>query len=246
MIVGGGALAASVAAAGFFVTNRSRTIESGVGEVRHLALAGGTTLVLDTDTRVDVALSSDERRLELVRGKIFLDVARAAAPIMVRTADLLLATTEGAFGLQNLQNAAIMALVTKGSLVASQSQGMFAAKQTVSIDQDHGLTLSPNARLEAGDVRPVTSPQRDQFLAWRDGMLSFGGETLADAVRAFDRYGTTRIMVADPALARQRITGLFKANDPKGFARAVAASFGAVVSIRGDVVQLAGKKSTPA
>lgn len=240
---GGGALAASVAAAYLIGSGRRRTLESGVGEIRRIVLKGGTTLTLDTDTRVDVAASSNDRKLELVRGKLFLDVARwRDFPLIVRAGGLVLETAEGAFGVQSLGKSPIVTLVTKGRLIASQSRGMFGQKQTVTVEKDHVLTLAPDEPLVAG-VRPVAAAQQEQLLAWRDGMLSFGGERLADAVRAFDRYGSTRIVVADPELARQRITGLFKADDPKGFATAIAASFDGVVVSRGDTIQISSRKS---
>jgi transmembrane sensor len=100
--------------------------------------------------------------------------------------------------------------------------------------------------LQASGVRSVAITRQEQLLAWREGMLSFGGELLGDAVRDFDRYGSVRIVVADPALARQRITGLFKANDPRGFATAIAASFGGVVESQGDVIRISSKKTTSA
>ena len=241
---GGGALAASFAAAYVIGSGRHRTLESGVGEIRHIVLKGGTTLTLDTDTRVDVAVSSNDRKLELVRGKLFLDVARwQDLPVIVRAGDLVLETAEGAFGLQSLGKAPIVTLVTKGKLIASQSRGMFGQKRTVTVEEDHALTLAPDEPLLASGVRPVAAARQEQLLAWRDGMLSFGGELLGDAVRAFDRYGATRIVVADPELARQRITGLFKANDPKGFATAIAASFDGVVTSQGETIRISSKKS---
>jgi transmembrane sensor len=96
--------------------------------------------------------------------------------------------------------------------------------------------------LQASGVQSMAAARQEQLLAWRDGMLSFGGEVLGDAVRAFDRYGSVRIVVADPELARQRITGLFKADDPRGFATAIAASFGGVVSSQGEVIRISSKK----
>jgi transmembrane sensor len=244
MVLGGGtAIAASVAAAFLIGFNRYRTLESGIGEIRHIALAGGTTLVLDTDTRVDVASSSSDRMLKLVRGKLFLDVTQGQQlPLTVRAGDLVLETAEGAFGLQSLVKAPVMALVTRGTLLISQSSGLFGQGHQVTVDKDHALTIPSGGQLLARDVRPVAPPQQEQLLAWRDGMLSFGGELLADAVRAFDRYGAMRIIVADPELARQKVVGLFKANDPKGFATAVAASFGGAVSSQGDVIRISAKK----
>jgi transmembrane sensor len=243
VLSGGGALAASVAAAYIVGVERYRTLESGIGEIRHIALNGGTTLTLDTDSRVDIALASGDRKLSLVRGRMFLDVIlRQEMPFMVQVGDLLLQTAEGAFSLQSLVNSPIMALVTKGSLIVSQSHGMFGQKRTVRVGTDHAFTLASDALIRATDVRPIVAGQQEQFLAWRDGMLSFGGQMLADAVRAFDRYGPTRIVVVDPELARQKVTGLFKADDPRGFATAVAASFGAVVTSDGDVIRISAQK----
>jgi transmembrane sensor len=245
MVVGGGvALAAAFAGAYVVGSGRHRTLESGVGEIRRLALKGGTILTLDTDTRVDLAASSEDRRLELVRGKLFVDVARwQDRPFVVRAGDLVLETVDGAFGLQNLGKAPITALVTQGKLIASQSRGMFGARRTVTVEKDHALTLASDELLAASGVRPVAVAQQAQLLAWREGMLSFGGERLEDAVRAFDRYGPVRIVVADPGLARQRITGLFKADDPRGFATAIAASFGGSVESQGETLRITAKKS---
>jgi transmembrane sensor len=241
VVGGGGAIAASVAAAYLVGFDRYRTLESGVGEIRHIALAGGTTLTLDTDTRVDVATASHDRALELVRGKLFLDVAPSAgSPLVVRASGLVLEMATGAFGLESLLKTPIVALVTEGRVLVSQSGGLFGPGRSVTVGEGHALTLAVDQPLRPGDVQPVAAAQQAQLLAWRDGMLSFGGQLLGDAVRAFDRYGSARILV-DPDLARQKVTGLFKANDPHGFAVAVAASFGGAVSGRGDVIRISAK-----
>jgi transmembrane sensor len=196
---------------------------------------------------VDIALSSNDRKLDLIRGRMFLNVVGSQdLPLIVRAGSLVLETAEGAFGLQSLLKAPIVALVTEGRLVVSQSQGVFGSPRRVTVEKDQALALSPDERLRMSDVRPMAAAQQAQFLAWRDGMLSFGGELLAEAVRAFDRYGAARIIVVDPELARQKVTGLFKADDPKGFATAVAASFGGVVSSQGDVIRISAKKFAPA
>ncbi len=242
MVLGGGAaVAASIAAAYAVGFNRYHTLESGVGEVRHIALRGGTTLMLDTDTRVDVALSSNERTLDLVRGRLFLDVARFAdGPLIVRAGGLVLETAEGAFGLERLLTAPVMALVTDGRVIITQSGGFFGPKRTMAVDKGQSLTLASNEALVASKVLPIAAAQQAQLLAWRDGMLSFGGDFLANAVRAFDRYGSARIVV-DPILAREKVTGLFKANDPRGFAAAVAASFGGIVTSQGEIIRISSK-----
>jgi transmembrane sensor len=241
MLGGGAAIAASAAAVFVFGIDHHRTLESGVGEIRHIALKGGTTLTLDTDTRVDLAISSDDRRLDLVRGKLFLDIARSQErPLVVKVGGLLLEAAEGAFAVQSLVQAPIMALVTEGRVLATQSDGFFGQQRSLTVDKGHALTIASGQRLLPSEVQPVATSQQAQMLAWRDGMLAFGGDLLANAVRAFDRYGSVRIMV-DPALARQKVTGLFKADDPRGFAAAVAASFGGIVTGQGDVIRISAK-----
>ena len=240
VLSGGAAIAASIAAVYVVGFDRYHTLESGVGEVRHITLKGGTTLTLDTDTRVDVALSSNDRKLDLVRGRIFLDVARSEnEPLNVQIGSLIMETAEGAFSLETLMKTTV-ALVAEGRVIMSQSGGFLGQKRTLAVDKGHLLTLASNEPLVSSKVLPVAADQEAELLAWRDGMLSFGGDVLANAVRAFDRYGSARIVV-DPILAREKVTGLFKADDPQGFATAVAASFGGIVTSQGDVIRISPK-----
>lgn len=239
LLAGGGALAASIVAAGYLTIDRSLTIESSIGEVRRLTLAEGTTLTLDTDTRIEVARGSDDRKLKIVHGKLFLDIMSGAArPLIVESGGLLMEMTKGAFAVQSLLEGPLITLVADGRLLVSQGGGLFRQKRSLVLASDQALTLPEGADLTADRVGPMAREQREQFLAWRDGMLAFGGEALSSAIRAFDRYGPMRIEISDPDLAAQKITGLFKADDPKGFATAVAASFGALVSQQGNNLRI--------
>jgi len=155
--------------------------------------------------------------------------------------DLLIETAQGAFGVQTLLNAPIVALVTSGQLAVTQARGLFGQDRKLTLVAGHRLAVQQGDTLDAGKVRPLVAAERERLLAWRDGMLSFGGESLGDAVRAFDRYGPKRIIVLDPELARQKVTGLFKADDPAGFAAAVAASFGGVITSEREVIRISPK-----
>jgi hypothetical protein len=74
--------------------------------------------------------------------------------------------------------------------------------------------------------------------SWRDGKISFDGEPLSRVAATFARYSDTRIIIADPGLAREPVTGLFDAHDPAGFARAIATVFSARVREDGNAVVL--------
>jgi transmembrane sensor len=68
-------------------------------------------------------------------------------------------------------------------------------------------------------------------LAWREGRLSFEGETLQQAASEFARWSDTRIVIVDARLAAEPVTGLFQANDPVGFAQAVSVAFNARATV---------------
>ena len=99
------------------------------------------------------------------------------------------------------------------------------------------LAVAPpdNADIAA---RTVPMAQVQRAMAWREGQIAFEGETLAQAAVEFSRYSDTRIIIDDPALAREEIAGLFKATDPVGFARTIAISLNAHARIGEGEVRL--------
>jgi transmembrane sensor len=52
-------------------------------------------------------------------------------------------------------------------------------------------------------------------LAWRDGKLVFDGDSLGKVVDEFNRYNLTPIVIADPAVAERRVSGVFSVHDPE-------------------------------
>ena len=73
-------------------------------------------------------------------------------------------------------------------------------------------------------MEPIAMPKEEleRALAWQHGMISLDGISLREAAREFARYSETRILIDDSSLAERKVTGLFSAADPVGFARAVA------------------------
>ncbi len=63
-----------------------------------------------------------------------------------------------------------------------------------------------------GELRAVNL---DQATAWRRDRLIADSVTLAEVVAQLNRYRRGRIVIADPALASRRISGLFDMTDPE-------------------------------
>lgn len=229
LLAGGGALAASVGAA-VWSAGRPRPVVSEVGEIRRVSLDDGSSVTLGADSRILPRFSPAERMIELIAGEAFFDVTPdAARPFLVLARGLRIQTSAAAFSLRLIEG------VPTGVLMERGTTSVRAVGQAMLLQASDRLTLP-----EAGtpSLERLTPDAVQRGLAWRVGQLAFENEPLEEVAASFRRYGPVRIEIADPSLAREPVTGLFSASDPKGFATAIAASLGARARIEGDVVRL--------
>jgi len=106
--------------------------------------------------------------------------------------------------------AARPAVVTRGEVVMAAPASTLVARRT------------------AQDVANV--------LSWRQGAIVFDQTTLADAAGEFNRYNSTKLVIADPAAGAKRIGGSFEAGNVSGFARVLQRVFGLKVEQKGDQI----------
>ena len=239
MLAWGGGLAASVAGVAAFgiALQAPKAHATDRGEVRLVPLEDGSTVMLNTATRVTVKYDGDLREVRLIEGEADFNVVADRRRPFVVEADgrRFTATTGGGFRVRKLKDAPLDILVHQGRVeLASQAARSGGA---VILGTNTRLVLSDALSAGSLSVPLAVEPSvvtRD--LAWRDGKIAFQGETLAQAVAAFGRYSDIRIVIEDQALAREPVTGLFAANDPVGFSHAVAGVFGVAVEERDGAV----------
>jgi transmembrane sensor len=215
---------------------KEKTYSTATGEVRAVPLADGSRITLNTGTRVDVALSDTDRQLTLHSGEAFFEVAADKSRPFIVDADGSSAKAVGtAFTVRRLDAGWVEVIVYEGVVEVSGPAGNVA-------------TLEANMRAEIEDQRGIRlttldGEALDRKLAWRDGKIGFTGESLADAVREFNRYNTIQIDIAGEELARRTITGWFSSRDPEAFAKAVASSFDAAITVFQSRIELAPRKT---
>ncbi|MBC9031183.1 FecR domain-containing protein [Sphingomonas sp. JC676] len=230
----GGLAAASIVALGISLP-AAGAITTGLGEVRLVTLDDGSTVMLNTQTRVQVDYGSGERRIELLDGEAYFTIVRDQRPFLVDVGGTRLRGTQATFRVRKLGATPVDILVDRGGVVLARA-GMSAP---VVMQANTRLVIPPApARGALPSPQSITPDLLSRELAWRDGKIAFEGERLDQAVTEFARYSNTRIEIRDPALAGEPVTGLFSASDPAGFGRAVAAIFGARVEQRDNAVIL--------
>ena len=215
---------------GYSLATAGETYTTRRGEMKVVPLADGSVVNLNTDSRIRVQYTAARRSIHLDRGEALFDVAKdAARPFVVFAGDTQVRAVGTSFSVLRLADTPVQITVREG---------------VVEVDREHlgapdvaPVRLTANMRAEAPLGSGLASPvpiravavapvEVERAVAWREGRIAFEGETLAEAVKDFQRYSDTRIVIDDPSIAREEVTGLFQATDPVGFAQAVATGFG--------------------
>ncbi len=220
MLIGTSAVAASVAIALYIPAKpaSARIFETGRGESRLIPLDDGSSVTLNTLSRIAV---SQDRGLQIVRldhgEALFHAAGGGIAQLEVDAGDTSLMAKSAKFVVCRFEDQPVEIKVCEGSVQVARKT--FAAGQTHLLSQNMRATLSPNGAIIERNLAPETI---ERELAWQQGMLSFEDTRLTQAVQEFARYSERTISIADPAVAAETVTGRFASNDPEGFARAVA------------------------
>lgn len=240
----GVALAASVLVAlavGFYSVDAGRfsgaQFSTPVGGIENVPLADGSKITLNTDTRVRVAFTSKERRIQLEQGEAFFEVAKdPQRPFIVYAGDQRVVAVGTKFSVRR-DDEDVQVVVTEGRV------NLAAADMPDSGDTPEAPTL-----LDAGAiartassgliVRPGAATEAEKLLSWRRGYVSFDNMPLAEAVAEFNRYNTRKIHIEDPAIAAIRVGGNFRSDNTEAFLDLLERGFPIAIRQESDKVVL--------
>lgn len=182
---------------------------SGRGEQRQVGLADGSRIMVNTESEVRVAFTSQERAVDLARGEAYFDVAKdAARPFIVRAGHAEIRAIGTKFSVRRLEGD-VQVVVTEGQVHVTRGP-----KAEAKLAQPVPLHPGQSARLGTID-QPVHVAAIDaaRATAWTTGNVEFEEATLAEVVRDVNRYTAKPFVVQDPELNEIRFTGRFHVGD---------------------------------
>jgi transmembrane sensor len=188
---------------------------TGIGEQRTARLEDGTTIVLNTGTELRVEFTDQVREVQLLKGEALFNVATDAARPFRVLSDRTVAQAIGTSFVVRRKAEQTIVTVIEGQ-VAVSSQSDIAELRSAELPRE-SLRLAAGVRARVAEnaieTAPVANPAA--VTAWRSGRLIFDGETLAEAAAEFNRYNEVQIVVEDPQLAGERLSGVFDAHQPQ-------------------------------
>lgn len=192
---------------------------TGTAEIRRIALEDGSVVHLGPRSALRVEFSPQGRSVALLDGEAFFEVARdPARPFAVRVETLTAAALGTSFEVRRTGRA--LAVGVRSGVVEVRRDGMDAAR----LGAGDRLTVDRDADAVIRDHAPPT-----EIAGWREGALFFADATVAQVVEELGRYRPGWIVIADRALAEERVTGLYDPRDPDRALRALVRPAGGQV-----------------
>jgi transmembrane sensor len=209
-----------------------------IGESKRLELPDGSTILLNTNTAVEVSYARDERRVRLLSGQAYFQVARdRERPFVVQAGRVAVQAVGTAFDVR-LRADALSVLVAEGKVSVSNVEPRAPAAVSRAAEPGPVLSVghmvrvplnSDQAPTPDGMVVTVVEPRAIRSaLAWHQGRMEFFDTPLAEVVAEFNRYNRHQIVIADPELAARRFGGAFDSHQIAPFLELLEQSFGVV------------------
>jgi transmembrane sensor len=239
VLAGGLAAGAATVFGTYTLLDRRATYSTRLGEVRRVPLTDGSAMTMNSDTDISIHMGKRQREVSLSRGEAWFEVAKDANRPFVVSAGRMTARAVGtAFSVRRFENA-VEIMVTQG-IVETWSEDR----------REHSIRLTAGQRVMASDkailhYAPSQSVQVERALAWRSGEINLAGSSLAQAAEEFNRYNSRQLLVADPELAAEQIAGVFRMDDPVGFAHAIKASLDLQVDLKDPTMIRLDRRAKP-
>lgn len=177
-----------------------------IGEQETVTLPDGSTVLLNTASRIQVMYSAEARRVALSDGQALFEVEKGATPFIVEAGGSQTTALGTAFEVY-LPAEGVRVTLIEGSV------NVFAAGEDTLLVPGDQLSL-------AGQGRSVTRVDPGRALSWQSGMITFMDVTLAEAAAEMNRYSETKVQI-EGRVAEERLSGVFRAGDQEGFVAAL-------------------------
>lgn len=191
------------------------------GQQLDVHLPDDSRLRLDTATRVEVTYYRQRREVKLTDGQVMFSVqGDPGRPFDVLAGPLRITVVGTRFAVRHTPGLAgddgVRVAVEKGRVrvrrVAAPQAGEGGAASELYLAA--GQQTASDAR---GMLEPIAPVSTAGIAPWRNNRLSFDNARLDRVLSELQRYGDTRLVIRDPAVASLRVTGTFNPSQPDGF-----------------------------
>lgn len=215
--IGATAVAAMLVTGVLLLPGKTDHYATGIGESRSIALADGSHVSLNADSRIDVRYGWLSRDLILSRGDAEFRVAHDSwRPFTVSAAHVAVRAVGTRFAVSERRQETVVAL----------SEGMVELRDRSGDVQRTLVAGSKAVATGNATIRQLGKLDPVQDLGWQRGLIVLDDITLAEAADRFARYSPVTVAFDEPSLGRIRVSGMYRTRDLDSFLNAVGRIYG--------------------
>ena len=237
--IGVGLTAAAMIVLGFIATRMARPLAPAPSlatvkpRSERQQLPDGSVVELNAGAEIALNFTAARRNVSLVRGEAHFSVTKnAARPFVVTVGNVEVRAVGTEFAVR-LDPKEVGVLVTEGRVAVSQAVPAEANSAQSTPPPPDAIYVSAGYRLAVPSDGSVASSAKIELmtpvdvnaaLAWREMRFEFTNTPLAEAIELFNRKSGVTVVLGDASLANLRVSGIYWADNPDGFARLLETS----------------------
>jgi transmembrane sensor len=183
-----------------------------------VTLQDGSVVHLDAQSAIALDFSPQQRGLNLLEGRAFFDITPdKSRPFVIAVGDVAVTVVGTSFDIQKLDES--VTIDVRSGVVSVSAYG----HQEHLLPGRGAVVDTQNRRIAVRTVEPTA------VASWREGRLVVEDGKVGDVVEELSRYMPGKVLLLDPHLAEQHISGSYDLSNPKSALRAVVYPHGGKV-----------------
>jgi transmembrane sensor len=221
-----------------YILTSSGVYATAVGEQRSLALSDGSTVQLNSLSKIRIRYRKNDRTVDLLQGQALFHVAKdTARPFIVDIGQTRVRAVGTQFDVYRKTDGTIVtvvegrvAILKEGPPSGPEHEGkrglrdLAAGTEVADFAQQEGegaifvaageqITVSPKT------ARKTLHPNLAGATSWTQRQLVFDSASFADVAEEFNRYNERKLVIDASALDTLHISGVFSSTDPASLIR---------------------------
>jgi transmembrane sensor len=221
----------------WYVLERN-TYATDIGEQRSVVLSDGSTLELNSRSRVRIRYTEAQRDVDLLEGQAIFRVAHnTSRPFVVHSGITNVLAVGTQFDVYKKPAVTIVTVIDGRVQVLARAPSSTAPAapaatplssaawergegNAVFLSAGEQIIMPADKPARTADPSPGATPQPANVAtatAWTQHNLVFESSALTEVAEEFNRYNRRPLVITDPGIASMRISGMFSSVDPAIF-----------------------------
>lgn len=200
-----------------------------MARIEQQSLADGSRVYINRGSSIEIAFTSDERRVYLTKGEANFEVAKdPTRPFIVNVAGVDVRAVGTIFSVK-LSGDSVDVIVTEGKVNVKPIASEFKSNTPVVdslLDIGQRAKVRLNSEYPMVEVETLSQPEIEDATRWQPRWLVFDSTPLRLVVDEFNESNPIQVTLGDPSLESFLISSAFWSDNVEGFVRLMESTLG--------------------